>query len=390
MNYKISHPTKVVECEINLPSSKSISNRLLIIQALCKEKFEIENLSTSDDTINLQKALSSKENIIDVGHAGTSFRFLTSYLSIQNGKEFILTGSDRMKERPIKELVSVLQKMGVKIEYLEKEGFPPIKIIGTELEGGKIKIDGGISSQFITSILLIAPTLKDGIQMKINEELVSKPYVEMTLKLMNYFGIESDWTNNVITIKNQKYIYKDYAVEADWSAASFWFEIASLSDRCNIKLNGLQENSIQGDKKVIEIFNNLGVNSTFENEKLILTKNQTIFPFQRYDLIETPDLYQPLRCTFFSKNIEANFSGIQILKDKETDRIMSVETELKKINSINIIDTYKDHRMAMSFAPLCLKFGEVQINDVEVVSKSYPYFWEDLKKAGFTISLLSD
>ena len=390
MNYKISHPTKVVECEINLPSSKSISNRLLIIQALCKEKFEIENLSTSDDTINLQKALSSKENIIDVGHAGTSFRFLTSYLSIQNGKEFILTGSDRMKERPIKELVSVLQKMGVKIEYLEKEGFPPLKIIGTELEGGEIEIDGGISSQFITSILLIAPTLKDGIQMKINEELVSKPYVEMTLKLMNYFGIESDWTNNVITIKNQKYIYKDYAVEADWSAASFWFEIASLSDRCNIKLNGLQENSIQGDKKVIEIFNNLGVNSTFENEKLILTKNQTIFPFQRYDLIETPDLYQPLRCTFFSKNIEANFSGIQILKDKETDRIMSVETELKKINSINIIDTYKDHRMAMSFAPLCLKFGEVQINDVEVVSKSYPYFWEDLKKAGFTISLLSD
>ncbi|MGY8989131.1 MAG: 3-phosphoshikimate 1-carboxyvinyltransferase [Flavobacteriales bacterium] len=390
MNYKISHPTKVVECEINLPSSKSISNRLLIIQALCKEKFEIENLSTSDDTINLQKALSSKENIIDVGHAGTSFRFLTSYLSIQNGKEFILTGSDRMKERPIKELVSVLQKMGVKIEYLEKEGFPPLKIIGTELEGGEIEIDGGISSQFITSILLIAPTLKDGIQMKINEELVSKPYVEMTLKLMNYFGIESDWTNNVITIKNQKYIYKDYAVEADWSAASFWFEIASLSDRCNIKLNGLQENSIQGDKKVIEIFNNLGVNSTFENEKLILTKNQTIFPFQRYDLIETPDLYQPLRCTFFSKNIEANFSGIQILKDKETDRIMSVETELKKINSINIIDTYKDHRMAMSFAPLCLKFGEVQINDVEVVSKSYPSFWKDLKKAGFTISLLSD
>ncbi len=390
MNYKISHPTKVVECEINLPSSKSISNRLLIIQSLCKENFTIENLSDSDDTKYLQRAFLSQENIIDVEHAGTSFRFLTSYLSIQNGQEFILTGSDRMKERPIKELVSVLQKMGAKIEYLENEGFPPLKIIGTDLEGGKIEIDGGISSQFITSILLISPILKDGILMKINEELVSKPYVKMTLKLMKEFGIESDWTNNIITINHQKYIPKDYTVEADWSAASFWFEIVSLSNRCNVKLNGLQQNSIQGDKKSIEIFNNLGVDSTFDNGTLILTKNQTISPFQTYDLIETPDLYQPLRCALFSKNIEANLSGIQTLKDKETDRVLSVETELKKLDSIKIIDTYKDHRMAMSFAPLCLRFGELQINDVEVVSKSYPDFWEDLKKSGFIISRLPD
>jgi len=390
MNCKISHPTKVVECEINLPSSKSISNRLLIIQALCMENFKIENLSISDDTINLQKAISSKENTINIGDAGTSFRFLTSYLSIQKGQEFILTGSDRMKERPIKELVSVLRKMGAKIEYLKNEGFPPLKIIGTDLEGGKIEIDGGISSQFITSILLIAPTFQNGINLEIVGELVSKPYVEMTLKLMKEFGIESDWTNNIITINHQKYIPKDYTVEADWSAASFWFEIASLSKRCNIRLNGLQQNSIQGDKRSIEIFNNLGVDSIFENEKLILTKNQTISPFQTYNLIETPDLYQPLRCTLFSKNIKADFSGIQTLKDKETDRIISVETELNKLNSIKIIDTHNDHRMAMSFAPLCLEFGKLQINDVEVVSKSYPDFWEDLKKAGFTISLLSD
>ena len=390
MNYKISHPTKVVECEINLPSSKSISNRLLIIQSLCQENFTIENLSDSDDTKYLQRAFLSQENIIDVEHAGTSFRFLTSYLSIQNGQEFMLTSSDRMKERPIKELVSVLQKMGAKIEYLENEGFPPLKIIGTDLEGGKIEIDGGISSQFITSILLISPILKDGILMKINEELVSKPYVKMTLKLMKEFGIESDWTNNIITINHQKYIPKDYTVEADWSAASFWFEIVSLSNRCNVKLNGLQQNSIQGDKKSIEIFNNLGVDSTFDNGTLILTKNQTISPFQTYDLIETPDLYQPLRCTLFSKNIEGDFLGIQTLKGKETDRILSVGTELNKLNSIKIIDTYKDHRMAMSFAPLCLRFGELQINDVEVVSKSYPDFWEDLKKSGFIISLLPD
>ena len=390
MNYKISHPTKVVECEINLPSSKSISNRLLIIQALCMENFKIENLSISDDTINLQKAISSKENTINIGDAGTSFRFLTSYLSIQKGQEFILTGSDRMKERPIKELVSVLQKMGAKIEYLENEGFPPLKIIGTDLEGGKIEIDGDVSSQFITSILLIAPTLENGIELKILGELVSKPYVEMTLKLMKEFGIESDWTNNIITINHQNYIPKNYTVEADWSASSFWFEIASLSKRCNIRLNGLQQNSTQGDKKSIEIFNNLGVDSIFENGKLILTKNQTISPFQTYNLIENPDLYQPLRCTLFSKKIEANFSGIQTLKDKETDRVISLETELNKLNSIKIIDTHKDHRMAMSVAPLCLKFGKLQINDVEVVSKSYPDFWKDLKKSGFIISLLSD
>ena len=212
----------------------------------------------------------------------------------------------------------------------------------------------------------------------------------MTLKLMDEFGIESSCKNNIIKIESQDYIAKNYKVEADWSAASFWFEIAALSKNCNIKLNGLQQYSIQGDKKSIEIFNNFGIDSKFENGKIILTKNQTISAYTTYDLIETPDLYQPLRCTLFSKNIAANFSGLQTLKNKETDRILSVDTELKKMNSTKIIDTYKDHRMAMSFAPLCLKFGELQINDVEVVSKSYPNFWQDLKKPGFIISPLSD
>jgi 3-phosphoshikimate 1-carboxyvinyltransferase len=302
----------------------------------------------------------------------------------------MLTGSERMKERPIKELVNVLQKMGAKIEYLENEGFPPLTINGTRLEGGKVEIDGDVSSQFITSILLIAPTLEKGIELKIKGELVSKPYVTMTLKLMNRFGIESSWENNIIKIASQHYIAKNYKVEADWSAASFWFEIAALSKNCNIKLNGLQQDSIQGDKKSIEIFRNLGVDSKFEDGELILTKNQTISTCKTYNLIETPDLYQSLRCTLFSKNIAANFSGLQTLKNKETDRVFSVDTELKKLNSTRIIATYKDHRMAMSFAPLCLKFGELQINDVEVVSKSYSNFWQDLKKAEFIISPLSD
>ena len=385
MNCKVSHTTNLVECEIDLPSSKSISNRLLIIKALCKERFEIENLSDSNDTRDLQEALSSPERTINVGHAGTSFRFLTSYLSISNGKEFILTGSNRLKERPIIELVSVLRKMGAKIEYSEKEKTLPLKILGTELQGGKTKIDGGISSQFISSILLIAPILNNGIDLEIVGALVSFPYVEMTLNLMSEFGIKWEWKQNVIIIKNQEYKAKSYKVESDWSAASFWFEIAALSDNCNIKLNGLKQNSIQGDRIVAEIFEKLGVNSNFKNNQLILTKSNNRSSQKEYNLLDTPDLYQPIKCTLFAKGVSANFSGIQTLKDKETNRVLAVESELKKMNSTKIVDTYNDHRMAMSFAPLCLKFGELQINNSEVVSKSYPNFWEDLKTGGFTI-----
>jgi len=386
MNYKISHPTKVVNCEIDLPSSKSISNRLLIIKALCKEKFLIKNLSESDDTILLKNALNSKEKTINVSHAGTSFRFLTSFLSIQKGKEFILNGSDRMKERPIKELVNSLEGLGVKIEYLEKEDFPPLKIIGTEIDGGEIEIDGTISSQFISSLLLIAPNLKNGLILKIKGELVSKPYVLMTLKLMGEFGINWTWNKDVITILKQEYVAKKYTVESDWSAATFWFQSASLSDNCNIKLNRLAENSIQGDKKVRIFFKDLGVDSVFKNGNLILTKNKRVSPSETYNLIETPDIYQSLKCTLFALKKGSEFTGIQTLKNKETDRITAVENELLKLNTPKIIETYNDHRMAMSFAPLCLKFGELQISNPGVISKSYPNYWKDLKKGGFKIS----
>ena len=386
MNYKISHPTKVVNCEIDLPSSKSISNRLLIIKALCKEKFLIKNLSESDDTILLKNALNSKEKTINVSHAGTSFRFLTSFLSIQKGKEFILNGSDRMKERPIKELVNSLQELGVKIEYLEKEDFPPLKIIGTEIDGGEIEIDGTISSQFISSLLLIAPNLKNGLILKIKGKLVSKPYVLMTLKLMGEFGINWTWNKDVITILKQEYVAKNYTVESDWSAATFWFQSASLSDNCNIKLNRLAENSIQGDKKVRIFFKDLGVDSVFKNGNLILTKNKRVSPSETYNLIETPDIYQSLKCTLFALKKGSEFTGIQTLKNKETDRITAVENELLKLNTPKIIETYNDHRMAMSFATLSLKFGELQISNPGVISKSYPNYWKDLKKGGFKIS----
>ena len=386
MNYKISHPTKVVNCEIDLPSSKSISNRLLIIKALCKEKFLIKNLSESDDTILLKNALNSKEKKINVSHAGTSFRFLTSFLSIQKGKEFILNGSDRMKERPIKELVNSLQELGVKIEYLEKEDFPPLKIIGTEIDGKEIEIDGTISSQFISSLLLIAPNLRNGLILKIKGELVSKPYVLMTLKLMGEFGINWKWNKDVITILKQEYVAKNYTVESDWSAATFWFQSASLSEKCKIILGGLNEESIQGDSACKKIFKDLGVDSVFKNGDLILTKNKRISPSETYNLIETPDIYQSLKCTLFSLNKDSEFTGIQTLKNKETDRITAVENELLKLNTPKIIETYNDHRMAMSFATLSLKFGELQISNPGVISKSYPNYWKDLKKGGFKIS----
>ncbi len=386
MNYKISHPTKVVNCEIDLPSSKSISNRLLIIQALCKENFMIENLSDSDDTKSLELALNSKSNLIDVGAAGTTFRFLTSYLSTLVGEEYILTGSERMKERPIKELVDSLKELDAEIEYIEEENFPPLKIKGVKLKSKKIKIDGSVSSQFISSILLVSPTIKGGLELEIEGELVSKPYVLITLNLMKEFGIKWHWTGNKITIEEQSYKAKNYTVESDWSAATFWFQSASLSENCNIKLNGLAENSIQGDEEVREIFKNLGVESEFVNKQLILTKiPEGTFP-EKVDLIETPDVYPSLKCTLFSKGISAEISGIQTLKDKETNRISAVENELRKLHESKIIETYNDHRMAMSFAPLCLKYGKLQINNAEVVSKSYPNFWEDLKKGGFKIS----
>ena len=384
MNYNIYHPTKVVDCEIDLPSSKSISNRLLIIQALCKQDFEIKNLSNSDDTNSLRNALNATGNTIDVGPAGTSFRFLTSYLAIQKGREFILTGTDRMKERPIQNLVAALQMLGAKISYLEKDGFPPLKIKGTTILGGEITIDASISSQFISSLLLIAPTLANGLILNISGNLVSKSYIQMTLKLMEEFGVKHSWNDNKIVVNQQNYIGKNYTVEADWSAATFWFQIAALTENCNIKLNGLYQKSMQGDAKVRTIFKDFGIASVFENNALTLTKNNQK-SLKVIDLTDSPDMYQSLKCTLFALNKTTEITGVSTLKDKETDRIKSTENELEKLSTSKIIETYKDHRMAMSFAPLSLKYGELTIKNSEVVSKSYPNFWQDLSRAGFII-----
>ena len=390
MNYKISHPHKSINCEINLPSSKSISNRLLIIQAICNNNFKINNLSKSEDTKKLVNALKQKTESLDLGNSGTTLRFLTAFFSLKKNREIILTGSKRMKKRPIKDLVDALLKIGANISYLEAEGFPPIKIKGTNLNGGKIKINGDVSSQFISAILLVAPLLKDNLELVICEDIVSKKYIEMTLNLMSEYGIKSSFIGNNIQIKKQKYIAKDYFVESDWSSASFWFQIAALSKDCNILLNGLSKNSHQGDKIIMDLFKKLGVNSNFKDGKLLLTKSNNFdFP-KKLNLIETPDLYQPIRCTLFAKNLNIEFLGIKHLKYKETDRLIALEKEIINLKNNKLIETHNEHRMAMCFAPLCLKYDEVKIKNIDVVKKSYPSFWKDLKKSDFTVIPLID
>ena len=385
MNYKISHPNKTINCTINLPSSKSISNRLLIIQSLCREYFNIKNLSDSNDTKVLKKGLSQNNGSINIEEAGSSLRFLTAYLSIKEGKEFILTGSKRIRERPIKELIDALQSLGADIEYIDKEGFAPLRIRGKILKEKEIYIDSNISSQFISALLLIAPTLKKGLTINMMGSSVSTSYIEMTLQLMDLFGVKSDWNKNIITVRHQKYIPKEITVEADWSAASFWFQVACLSKDCKIQLNGLYKKSLQGDIAVLELFSQMGVKSTFINNTLILEKNKNIKIKKEINLIRTPDLYQPLKCALFALNQDSNIKGIGTLKNKETNRIIAVENELKRLLEKKPIRTYNDHRMAMSFAPLSLIFEELEIEDIRVVKKSYNNFWKDLQKAGFKI-----
>ena len=386
MNCRISHPTNIIECEIDLPSSKSISNRLLIIQALCKDSFNIINIASSDDTIILEQSLKLHDNSIDVGDAGTAFRFLTAYFSIIEGVSLTLTGSIRIKERPIADLVDALRSLGADIQYLDKEGYAPIKIVGRHLLGGEISIKSNISSQFISALLLIAPTLEEGLTIKMSGEIVSVSYIEMTLSIMEHFGVDVSWEGDVMHILPQEYIAKDYLVESDWSAAAFWFQIASLSKSTYIKLNGLTEDSIQGDMRVMGIFSNLGVYSYFKNDSLILERNIS-FTFPRsINLLSTPDIYMSLRSTLFAHNIESKLYGLTTLKHKESDRIKSLEIELAKIKSLKRINTYNDHRIAMSLAPLCLRYGEILIQNSSVVSKSYPNFWKDLSKGSFRVS----
>jgi len=409
MQYKISHPTKTVNALLKLPTSKSISNRLLIIRALSGADFPIHQLSDSDDTKALLDALELANPIIDVGAAGTSSRFLTAFLSITQG-EWELRGSERLHQRPIKILVDTLQELGADIRYKEKSGFLPLLINGKNLQGGAVKISGGISSQFISALLMIAPVLQNGLTVEIEGELVSKPYVLMTLSLMKDFGIEHTWEGNIITIPNQTYKAIEYTVEADWSAASYYFSVASLAKQSKLLLDGLFPKSLQGDQAIQAIVEQLGIRSFFMQNWLHLIKAYPTTEHLVFDFTECPDLAQTVVVLCAALGIPATFNGLQTLRRKETDRIAALQIELAKVgvqfiseddihfqvkgqismpSETPIFKTYEDHRMAMSFAPLALMLPEIIIDEPMVVSKSHPLFWEHLEEMGFVIEHIS-
>ena len=410
MIYEVSIDKKIIKATVNLPSSKSISNRALIINALSYRPYPLLNLSDSDDTKVLEAALNSNNNKFDIGHAGTAMRFLTAYLAKIVG-EWEVTGSERMQQRPISILVDALKSLGAQIEYTKNEGFPPLKIFGSHLTGKTIELDGSVSSQYISALLLIAPTIENGLTIKLKGEITSRSYIELTLKLMAKFGIEYHWEGNEITVHEQNYFARDFTVESDWSGASYWYEILSLCDSGEILLKNLQLESLQGDANIAGWFTQFGVISTQKTDGVMLTKNENISSEKLvHDFIENPDVAQTLACLCVACKIPFHFSGLKTLKIKETDRITALQNELAKfgaeisepkegelawdgkINSaikseIPLIETYHDHRMALAFAPMSLAGFPVKINDPMVITKSYPGFWEDLKTAGFTISL---
>ena len=427
---------------INLPASKSLSNRALILSALCDGDCNLSHLSDCDDTKVMLQALevlkSGKVNdksnpaVIDIGAAGTSMRFLTAFFATRNGAEVIMTGSERMKQRPIGILVDALRSLGAEIAYTEKEGFPPLRISGKSLKGGRLSIDGSTSSQYISALLMIAPVLSDGLELILEGQITSRPYIDMTLAMMSEFGVKADWiSGNAISVKRQNYTAKSYAVESDWSAASYWYEICYLTSELGSSyvrylLKGLKKESLQGDSRVKDYFAELGIRTEFTNEGALIRHVYDETEDERnnsesakasdewsmpekvvWDLSNQPDLAQTLIATCCCTGVPFDFTGLHTLRIKETDRIKALQTELSKFgymvevegddrmtfdgkdSSKNfiaaIVDTYCDHRMAMAFAPFGINEGTF-INDPEVVSKSYPTFWDDLRGAGFTIT----
>jgi 3-phosphoshikimate 1-carboxyvinyltransferase len=403
------------QASIALEGSKSLSNRVLFIRALCKKSFTISNLSISDDTRILSKLLENEFEVYDAHHAGTTFRFMTAYLALKQGTQ-VLTGSERMKQRPIEKLVKALNEIGTNIEYMDHEGYPPLKIHAPNaILKDAVSIAGNVSSQYISTLLMIAPTLPNGLRLTIEGEIVSKPYIDMTLHLMAQFGVKHHFENQTIIIKPQPYIPNDFFIEADWSAASYYYSIAAIHDRAKIRLEGLHSHSLQGDSNIAKIAEEFGIHTHFiEKQNAIeISRTNPIRPsFFEYNFINQPDLSQTVFVMCAATGCHGLFKGLQTLKIKETDRIKASAAELSKVNvflsevpkrfaknetdtlymlegsadmsTIPSFDTYNDHRMAMAFAPLALK-GEIEIKDHHVVSKSYPGFWKDIQKLGFDI-----
>lgn len=406
MHITLQKSTIAKQSSIQITGSKSESNRLLLLKALYPE-ISLDNVSNSDDSNLMTHALSTNSDTVDIHHAGTAMRFLTAYFSVQEGREVTLTGSKRMKERPIKVLVEALQELGADISYVENEGFPPIKIKGKKLIKNKVSLKANVSSQYISALLLIASRLKNGLELTLEGEITSVPYIKMTLSLLDEIGVESSFNGNTITVKpktnNQQ--PKTLTVESDWSSASYYFSIAAISEvGTEIVLSSYKENSLQGDSVLVDVYKHFGVSAVFNDNSVTLKKAFSNLEPLTLNLKNAPDIAQTIAVTCFALGMSCDLTGLHTLKIKETDRLVALKNEIEKlggnvditdkslhlsastnINELVSIETYHDHRMAMAFAPLALKTAIV-IEDAEVVSKSYPTFWEDLKSIGFKIT----
>ncbi|MCD7975952.1 MAG: 3-phosphoshikimate 1-carboxyvinyltransferase [Tannerellaceae bacterium] len=406
MSYLIKGPQSPVRASIFLPASKSISNRILIMNALGDDPREIKNLADSDDVKAMMGVLHSNDCHFNIGAAGTTMRFLTAFLSKIVG-EWTITGSERMKNRPIRLLVEALNGLGARIEYMEKEGYPPLRIFGSALQGGEISLSGGVSSQYISALLMIAPTMEKGLKLHLEGEIISRPYIHLTIQLMKAFGVEVEWKGQDLYVAPQTYKPIPFTVESDWSGASYWYTIALFADHPEIELSGLFEHSLQGDAAGAKLFEQLGIHTTFTGKGAILRKNGIKCDRLVYDFINEPDLAQTFVVACVFSGTPFHFSGLQTLKIKESDRIEALKAELRKLGYVitdkedtilewngercdpephPVIQTYEDHRMAMAFAPIALVKPEgIEMADPQVVTKSYPGFWKDLASAGFLI-----
>ncbi len=415
MIYTIHKDNRSIRGKIVLTGSKSISNRALIIRALSGEDFPIHRLASANDTDLMQALLASNDEVRDAGPAGTTFRFLTAYLALQPGTQ-VLTGTERMKQRPIGVLVEALRQLGANIEYIEAEGYPPLRIgeaVNIGQSNNQLRIPANTSSQYISALLMIAPTLANGLELTLEGDIVSRSYIELTLQLMHHFGIQYNWEGSVIKIPPQPYQAKPFTVEADWSAASYYYAMAAFADELDLELEGLFPNSAQGDAVLAEMMEKFGIKTTYTETGIHLTKSGAgVPPFFEWDFILCPDVAQTLAVICAGLGTHGLFTGLQTLYIKETDRIAALQTELAKVQvylsklperfakaskreyyaiegqavvqDSPLFPTYEDHRMAMAFAPLAM-LGPIRIEDPMVVNKSYPEFWEDLERLGFKI-----
>ena len=415
--YRITAP-KTLNATVALPASKSISNRALIIYALSGGQVLPQNLSDCDDTEVIIKALRDMPDVINIKAAGTAMRFMTAFLSVTKGTHTI-TGTERMKHRPIGILVDALRSLGADITYAGEKGFPPLRITGKRLKGGTLEIAGNVSSQYISALLMIGPALEKGLELRLTGDIISRPYIDLTLWMMGEFGADAEWTSSdTITVKPKPYSPHDYFIESDWSGASYWYEMMALMDDrdAELRLTGLKDGSKQGDSVARYIFSLLGVKTIFQSKKS--TKPQTVtiqangrsLPKLEYDFVNSPDLAQTFVVVCAAKGIPFHFKGLSTLKIKETDRIEAMKKEMRKLGYViesrndseliwdgetceptmeQGIDTYEDHRMALAFAPYALKAGSIIINNPQVVTKSYPGFWTSLAEAGFTVEDIS-